>query len=367
MSQTLVGTIVASSAAVTFVLALGLTPLAMALARRTGYVDRPGGHKTHAQATPYGGGVAIFVAAWLPICGLLVLAPLAPASWVEQQLGPLASDLLGGLRERWLSGLVIAVGGGLMFALGLLDDLRPLGPWPKLAINTAAALLVVFGAEIRVGTMLGAPVSIALTVVWIVVVTNAFNFLDNMDGLSAGVGAICTAFLIVCGAMAGQMLVPGLSAAFLGAMMGFLVFNFPPARVFMGDAGSLLIGYMLSIASVMTSYWDSGGPGQPLALAMPLMILAVPLYDFLSVVVIRALEGRNPLHGDQRHFSHRLVQRGLSRTQAVLTIYLATATTGLAATLLPGGDVRTAVTLLAIVAMVLLIVAILEAPLRNRS
>ena len=138
--------------------------------------------------------------------------------------------------------------------------------------------------------------------------------------------------------MAGQVLVPALGCVFLGASAGFLIFNFPPARIFMGDAGSLVVGYMLATVSVLTTYFQSGHGTPPYALAMPLVILAIPLYDFTSVVIIRLLEGRNPMKGDQRHFSHRLVERGLSRRFAVLTIYLATATTGLAATLLPGAE-----------------------------
>jgi UDP-GlcNAc:undecaprenyl-phosphate GlcNAc-1-phosphate transferase len=165
--------------------------------------------------------------------------------------------------------------------------------------------------------------------------------------------------------MAEQVFVPVLACIFLGAVLGFWVFNFPPARIFMGDSGSLVVGYMLATTSVMTTYFRSGTDTPPYALAMPLVILAVPLYDFVSVVGIRLAEGRNPLRGDQRHFSHRLVDRGLSRRFAVMTIYLATATTGLTATLLPGADLRRTLTVAFIVMMVLGIIAILESPARK--
>jgi len=128
-----------------------------------------------------------------------------------------------------------------------------------------------------------------------------------------------------------------------------------------------VLGYMLATVSVLTTYYQSGHGAPPYALAMPLVILAVPLYDCVSVVTIRLREGRNPMHGDQRHFSHRLVDRGLSRRQAVLTIYLATATTGLLATLLPGANLRQTITIGVIVLMVLSVVAILEAPLRREA
>ena len=158
-----------------------------------------------------------------------------------------------------------------------------------------------------------------------------------------------------------------MGCVFLGAMGGFLAFNFPPARIFMGDAGSLPIGYSLAVLSVLTTYYESGSGAPPYALAMPLVILAVPLYDFGSVVVIRLFEGRNPMKGDQRHFSHRLVDRGLSRRFAVLTIYLATAATGLCATLLPDATPRETLTIGVIVLAVLAIIAILEMPLRKNA
>ncbi len=135
----------------------------------------------------------------------------------------------------------------------------------------------------------------------------------------------------------------------------------------MGDAGSLGVGYLLAVVSVMTTYYESGVGAPPYALAMPLVILAIPLYDFVTVVGIRIAEGRNPLKGDQRHFSHRLVDHGLSRRFAVMTIYLATATTGLAATLLPAANLRQTITIGVLVLMVLAIVAILESPPRREA
>jgi UDP-GlcNAc:undecaprenyl-phosphate GlcNAc-1-phosphate transferase len=348
-------------------LSLALTPLAIRFARRIDFVDHPGAHKSHEKVTPYGGGSAIFLAGWLPAIVLLVLTAYLPQQWLVELLGAQIEPFIGGLRERIPATLIILAGGVVLHVLGLIDDLRPLGALPKLVVMAGVALLVSAFGGVRIAEMFGPTAAVLLTVAWIVVVTNAFNFLDNMDGLSAGVACVCTAFLVICGIMAQQVLVPGLACIFLGAMLGFLVFNFPPARVFMGDGGSLLIGYMLAVTSVLTSYYESGSGRPPFALAMPLVILAVPLYDFASVVVIRLAEGRNPLKGDQRHFSHRLVDRGLSRRFAVLTIYLATAATGLGATLLPGASVRQAVTVLALTLMVLLIIAILEAPLRKTS
>jgi UDP-GlcNAc:undecaprenyl-phosphate GlcNAc-1-phosphate transferase len=344
-----------------------LTRLAVALFPRLGFLDRPGGHKTHPQPVPYGGGIAVFLAAWVPFALALAAAPGEGSTWVVRLLGAEVVPYLGGIATRTGQALIILAGAVAICALGLLDDLRPLAALPKLAAIVGVSLLVAWAGKVRIGTMWGTIPSIGLTVLWFVALINAFNFLDNMDGLSAGVAWICLVFFAVCGLMAGQVLVPALACLFLGAIGGFWLFNFPPARIFMGDAGSLLVGYMLACVSVLTTYYESAGGAPAYALAMPLVILAVPLYDLASVVLIRLAEKRSPLQGDQRHFSHRLVGLGLSRRGAVVTIYLATATTGLAATLLPGADLRRTLTIAILVAMVLGIVAILEGPLRKSA
>lgn len=348
-------------------LSLLFTPLARRIARRIGFVDRPGGHKSHREPTPYGGGAAIFLSAWILLGGVIAASFALPDEWIGRRFGDLARALVGGLRDHAEQGSVILIGGLVLFTLGLVDDRRPLGPFAKLAVILIVALFVTTVGRVRIAEFAGDFASILLSVLWLGVIINAFNFLDNMDGLSAGVAALCMTFFAICGLMAGQIIIPAMAIVFLGAILGFLVFNFPPAKIFMGDAGSLLLGYMLAVVSILTSYWESGGRQPAFALAMPLVVLAVPLYDFTSVVIIRLFEGRNPFKGDQRHFSHRLVDRGLSRRSAVLTIYLATATTGLCATLLPGADLRETATLLAAVLMVLLIIAILEAPLRREE
>ncbi len=349
------------------VLSIILTLLARRIALRIDFVDHPGGHKSHRAPTPCGGGSAIFLAAWGTLAGLLAAAALLPDQWLIEQFGETVRAYVGGIRERSGQTLIILIGGLVLHALGLLDDWRPLGPRRKLLTIVAVAVFVAALGEVRVAEFAGVGMSIVLTAAWFIVIVNSFNFLDNMDGLSAGIACICLLFLATCGLMAGQVLVPALACVFLGAIGGFLIFNFPPAKIFMGDGGSLVVGYMLATASTLTTFYKSGEGTPPFALAMPLVILAIPLYDFTSVVILRLLEGRNPMHGDQRHFSHRLVDRGLSRRFAVLTIYLATATTGLATTLLPGADLRQTITIIVLVTLVLAIVAILEMPLRKET
>ncbi len=365
MSGQWLPTVLIGAALTSFLLSVCLTWFMRRASLRIGFVDRPGGHKSHKAPTPYGGGVAIFWSAALPMGILVLVALLAPEDWIRARYGEYVRALVGGLREKSVPTLLILGGALVMHVLGLIDDVRPLGAFPKLVAMLGVGAALALLGDIRIATMLGLPASTVITLLWIVVVTNAANFLDNMDGLSAGTAGICTLFLVICGVMAGQVLVPGLGALLFGAIGGFLVFNFPPARIFMGDAGSLVLGYMLSVLSILTTYYESGTGVAPYALAIPLVVLAVPLYDFVSVVIIRLLEGRNPLRGDQRHFSHRLVQRGLSRRFAVLTIYLATAATGLCGTLLPGATLAQVLVVLAIVLSVLAIIAILEAPLRN--
>lgn len=354
-------------AAGALLLAALTTPIVIRAAVRFGYVDHPQAHKSHEAPTPYGGGIAFCLAAVAPIAMALGAARYGLPAWLQARLPEVTPHLLGGIADRSFQAASILGGIIALFVLGLIDDLRPLGPRRKLLMMLIVAAATSYFGDVRLlESQLGVAGAVALTTVWIVVITNAFNFLDNMDGLSAGVGIIGLAFLAVCGIMAEQLLVPALAAMFAGAALGFLIFNFPPATIFMGDAGSLPLGYALGVVSVLTTYWRSD-TGAPYAIAMPCVLLAVPLYDFVSVVVIRLFEGRNPLRGDQRHFSHRLVDRGLSKPQAVFTIYLATATTGLAATLLPGADLVRTLTVVALVIMVLAIIAILEAPLRSKA
>ena len=205
----------------------------------------------------------------------------------------------------------------------------------------------------------------AFSVIWIVGLVNSLNMLDNMDGLSAGVAAIAAAMLAAVMLTTPrpdnnqpQLFVAGLLLVILGSLLGFLWHNRPPARLFMGDAGSYLVGYLLAAITLTGTF--AGGAVPKHAMLAPLCVLAVPLYDTLSVVLIRLRSGRSPVVGDQSHFSHRLVRLGMTPAQAVLTIYLATATCGLGALLLRQLNLAGAVVVLLMIACTLLLVAILE-------
>jgi UDP-GlcNAc:undecaprenyl-phosphate GlcNAc-1-phosphate transferase len=194
---------------------------------------------------------------------------------------------------------------------------------------------------------------------------NAFNFLDNMDGASAGIAAIAGAILLTAAAFNGQVFVGGLALVFIGALLGFLAFNFPPASIFMGDAGSLVVGFFVALLTLRTTYYqqDQSGPWYPVL--MPLVAMAVPLYDFTSVTLLRISQGKSPFVGDTQHFSHRLKRHGLSDRQTVLTLYLATLCTGLGATFLYQVNLAGAIFIFVQTVLIVAIIAIFESTVHN--
>lgn len=317
------------------ILSVVFTYITRGVALRVGFVDRPGvGHKQHARPTALGGGVALLLAITVPIVisgAVMWSMGQAMPDWFPDSWKP----HLPGIVSKLPTLLGILGCATILCVVGLVDDRRPLGPNPKFVAQIAVAIVTAWILKIRAAEALSAPMSIVLTVLWIVLITNAFNFLDNMDGLSAGVAAIAAAIFAVASFQTQQLFVPGFACLLVGALAGFLFFNFSPASIFMGDAGSMPIGYLLSVLTILTTFYDPSQNLKPFGIAVPLLVLAVPLYDVASVVIHRIRAGESPLRGDRRHFSHRLVRRGLSTRGAVLTIYLATAATGLPAIALP--------------------------------
>lgn len=344
-----------------FLVSMILTWLVRRIAIRLEFVDRPGGHKQHVAPVALGGGVAIAATLLFFIVGGTLAAwwisrLSAPPSWLPE----LARVHLNGMVSKLP--MVLSVGGGIvvLHVVGLIDDLWPLGWKAKMLVQVAVALLIAGPAGIRAVEALPEPISVGLTVFWIVLITNAFNFLDNMDGLSSGVAAVCCAIFAVASASGGQIFVPIMAWVGVGACLGFLLFNFHPAKVFMGDAGSLVIGFFLSVLTILTTYYDSASDPTPLGVVVPLVVLAVPLYDVISVVTHRVRLGQSPFHADRRHFSHRLSARGLTVRGTVLTIYLATAATGLPAIVLPHLGWTGALLILLQCLCVVLMIAIFE-------
>jgi UDP-GlcNAc:undecaprenyl-phosphate/decaprenyl-phosphate GlcNAc-1-phosphate transferase len=352
-----------SAGALSFLLGWLGTPLARRVAVRLGFFDRPVAHKAHSQATPLLGGSAVFAAVLAPTLLGLALARLWAAYGVPEWLslpGSVAAHLPGAAGRAGQALGILAAASGLHL-LGLLDDRRGLGPWVKLFVQLLAAGAVVVFCDVRVLTFAGPTLSIAASILWIVVITNAMNFLDNADGLAAGVGAIVAAALLAASVSMGQWFVAAWSAVLCGALLGFLPHNFPPATIFLGDGGSLVIGFLLAVVSCLTTYVRPDSEHMTYGVLAPLMLLAIPLYDTASVMWLRLREGRNPMIGDRRHFSHRLARRGMSPQKVALTVYVCTASTALAAFLLPHVTSPLAACVLAgQVVCILMLIALLE-------
>lgn len=337
------------------------TRITSRLAMRVGMMDVPGRHKAHGRAVPLLGGCAIFLAILAPSLLALALASCWSVLGVPQWLPEGLAIHVAGAAAKAPMGLGILGGALVLHIVGLLDDRRHLGPWLKLTVQVLVAAGVAGFCGVRVLTSIGGPFSVIVSILWLVAITNAFNFLDNMDGLSAGVAAICTVALLGASASMGQVFVSSLLCLLLGALLGFLPHNFPPAKAFMGDAGSTVVGFLLGVASCLTTYVRPGQTYYLYGIFVPLTLMAVPLYDMVSVITLRLGERRNPMVGDRRHFSHRLVRRGMKVPTAVLTIYLCTAATAISASLLANvtGNVAAVLVFCQTIAIVL-IIAVLE-------
>jgi UDP-GlcNAc:undecaprenyl-phosphate GlcNAc-1-phosphate transferase len=307
-----------------------------------------------------GGGVAIWLTT-VVILGLgLVLLRSAAASEFPQALARHAS---GAMSRSGSLGLILALATAIML-MGLADDWKTLDWRLRLSIQFACAAALAAGG-VRV-TLFG-PFTDPLwggvvTTFWVVGLTNSFNMLDNMDGLAASVGLIVA--ILFCGAQVavGSLFVPAVMLVLAGALAGFLVHNHWPARLFMGDAGSNFLGFFLGALTVAGTYTrvDPDHTDSPYGVLAPLLVMAVPLYDMTSVILIRLSEGRSPFKGDRRHFSHRLVARGLTIPWAVWTIDLVTLAGGAGALLLYRLDGLGALVVVAQTCCLLGVVAILE-------
>jgi len=317
---------------VAFGSALLLTPLCRLVALRLGMLDRPGGKKIHAHPTPLLGGPAIALA---HAAGVLVSGPVEQVS------------------------ATILVAGGLILLLGIHDDVDPHAEgvrwWLRLVFQGFLAVFVIYPG-ITLGFLRTPWLSLPLTFLWIVGITNAFNLLDNMNGLSGGIAAIAGLTFAVLAARyvdvgPEQMPTARAAAALAGACLGFLPSNFR-SRIFMGDAGSLFIGFTLACLAALGS-WKS--PTVPTSVIIPLLVLAYPIFDTTLVVILRLRRGQSPVTGGRDHSSHRLVNLGLGRVEAVLLIYLFSLSHALTALLVSSVTLRLSLLALAGSASVLFI------------
>jgi UDP-GlcNAc:undecaprenyl-phosphate GlcNAc-1-phosphate transferase len=282
--MTTVSAIVVFGVALT--VSLVATPLLRRLAVRTDFIDQPGAHKSHSTPVPYLGGVAI-------------MAGTVAGSAVGHRLG--------------VQALVIGLAAACLGSMGLFDDSRHLSAHSRLVIQLVAALAVAGFGGVRAEVSGIAVFDVAFTVVWILAITNAVNFLDNMDGLAAGITAAAGMAIFATGILSGQTFVATVALAMVGACFGFLPFNAPPAKIYMGDAGSLFLGFLLAVLTLDVK------PDlvPPASFVVPAMLVALPVLDIITVTISRLRRGISVSTGGRNHLSHRLVARGLSRPTAV--------------------------------------------------
>jgi UDP-GlcNAc:undecaprenyl-phosphate GlcNAc-1-phosphate transferase len=332
-----------------FAVTFGLVPFVERYSVRQGIVDIPSARKVHGSPTPLLGGVAV-------------------AS------GFVVTVLLNFSFSRQLKGVL--VGAGIIVVIGVLDDILDVPARWKLAAQILAAVAaVLYGVVIRLvpGWLPGAGgANAVLTVLWLLTVTNAIQFLDGMDGLAAGLGVIAALFFGVAALQTGQPYLMSLSASLAGACAGFLPYNFRRggARIFLGDAGASFIGFTLAGLAAMGE-WSADSPA--VALTTPLLILAVPLFDIAFVGVVRVVTGTVAsvdewlAYTGKDHIHHRFEALGLTKAQSVLLIYFIALTLGISATVLGGGGMREAALVLLQAGCVLAIIAILERVGRARQ
>jgi UDP-N-acetylmuramyl pentapeptide phosphotransferase/UDP-N-acetylglucosamine-1-phosphate transferase len=316
------------AAALSLALATALTPLVLRVARARRLFDAPDVRKVHVAPTPRLGGVAIVLAFYAPVTGLLLVD--AGASRLLTDLGP---QLVG----LYLGGLAIA-------AIGLYDDLRGANASQKLAVQLAVAVAMVslgFRVDAVTNPFGGPPIALGLLgyplgILWFVGVMNAVNLIDGLDGLAGGVGFISVGTLLGLSVINQHPLAVLLSAALAGALGGFLLFNFNPARIFMGDTGSLFLGFILAALSISTSTKAA----TTVAIAIPLLVLAIPILDTAMAIGRRLRAHRPVFSADQDHLHHKLLRAGLTHRGAVLTLYavaIALSATAFVVRLVPPG------------------------------
>src|SRR5712692_9673737 len=312
-----------------FILALALTPVVRSLARRKGFVARPKIDRWHKNATATLGGVAI----WLTVvCIYLTLIPHTPYGWV------------------------IVGGSTFLFLVGLIDDLIHIKPYQKLIGQVmGAALVVYYGLALPWTRSL--PINMVITIFWLIGITNAVNLLDNMDGLAAGIAAIASVFLTVSFIAGGQPTEALMSSVLAAALLGFLVYNSNPASIFMGDCGSMFIGFLLASAALVNV---SGGRSRTFVpvLAVPILVLFIPIFDTTFVTILRKLSGRAASQGGRDHTSHRLVALGMSERRAVWMLYGLAALSGLLAVMVRSAKSDVSLALIAAFTLVLTLLGV---------
>ncbi len=342
----------------TFCLSLIFTRFCISIAHKTDFLDHPRGRKSHAKPIPLLGGVSIYLSLLMTVY-VPVICFYFFGDFIINAFPSIEDFINGALSRINQLNIIFAVGLGILIT-GLIDDKKGMNPYLKLFIQITAGSIMYFSG-IKITLFVNSEIfSFAATTFWFVLLINSFNLLDNMDGLSAGIGLIVIIIIFFISHLFGNYLVSGLCAAAAGALLGFLIFNFYPARIFMGDAGALLLGYIIGVIMVLTTYHKSADYPRYISSLVPLIVLMVPLYDTFSVVVVRLLKGQSIMVGDLNHFSHRLSRLGMGVKYAVIFLYFITFTTGISAIFLFWVNLTGAILVLVQVACLFGIIVILE-------
>ncbi len=342
-------------ALVALVVTNALTPVVRRVARRLGAIDYPGGRRINTRPTPRLGGVAIYV-------GFVAAALVAMVVTRSMELVGTAGEMFVRIpitlqTDRAILGIML--GGTFLLACGIYDDIRGMHPALKfLAMVAAAAVLVPFGLATQFLThpltgkiiALG-PWGALFTIVWIVAVVNVINFIDGVDGLAAGIAAIAATTLLLTAIHKSDVVAISLAAALVGSAVGFLRHNFNPARIFMGDSGSMFLGYVLGGLSVMGLYKSYTA----ISLLVPILALGVPIVDTAFAIVRRFRTGRPIYLPDRGHLHHRLLDRGLTQRQIVFLLYMVSAVLGLGALALAGVNRTGSIVTLGFIAAILVV------------
>ncbi|MCF7792187.1 MAG: undecaprenyl/decaprenyl-phosphate alpha-N-acetylglucosaminyl 1-phosphate transferase [Victivallales bacterium] len=347
-------------------LGLILTPIFRKLALLLDVVDKPAiqDHKAHKNVTPLFGGLSM-CATWLIT---LMIGSYTPDFLAFHDFSPQIVNNLAGVFEVRPRLIAIIIGAVLITALGLIDDKTNLSAKVKFAGQLVISMFAVYYGNFRISIFILNPVlSFIVTVMWLLMIINAINFFDNMDGLAVGVAAIAFAFFAITGIIHNNYFVACLNAASLGTAIGFWFYNHSPATIFMGDSGSHFLGYTLGISGAMTTYYKSPLAASPLAILIPVFILSIPLFDFFSVIIIR-MTIKEPVYiGDNNHLSHRFCKLGMTRKNAVFLIHLLSVIIGLSVIPLLWGDFFTGLICFIQACLILLLISVIQLTVIRRD
>ena len=335
-----------------------ITPACRALSWKLGILDRPLGehHKKHSEAKPLLGGLAMLLGWLLTVYSALWFIHFFQGylpDWLTQQLP-------GALQVRPLL-LVVASGATVLTVMGLIDDKKPFGPLTKLLLQLLICAGVALYPKLRITFFIDSQlITWLITLCWFIVVINAFNFFDNMDGLASGVAAIAAILFTLNAGLRGQFFVAALSAATAGSALGFYFFNCFPATIFMGDSGSHFLGYTLSVLGTLTSFYSLQTSPTLAPILIPILVLGVPIFDAFAVIIIRMKSGEPIYHGDHNHISHRFLRMGADHKTAVILVHLLSLAIGLGALTLLWLETKGAVLVLTQSIIILMVVTILH-------